>query len=632
MPIKVRCGGCETNLNVPDNAAGRTIACPKCKEKIKVPGGANAGGGKSAPKKESRPAKKKPEEEGALFGGMKIDDYAMEHEEEQICPYCATEMEVDDEGDVDPVCSKCGMNIETGKMDPKEAKRRARKGPPIEEYWGKVWTESFAFLKQYPSLAIRTGMYVGLFMVLTMMSSYLVSFCVGFPTKGFWGILGFVCILGIPGWYSVLCRKIVSSTILKEEIQTDRIFFDMFEAMSAGMRMLFWPFIVMMPILPVWIIILLFVSTVAAALGGPIGFAGAVYGLNYAVCIWFLPIAICHFTAKYTYKGWILWELLKLMGKNGGGAAYWVLVSGVIMLPIAVVAVPTLWLLGDGNVFFAETIVGEQHFRSWQEKENQQAADPNAPPKRKEYEIVPAELPATTDISGVGVSGVVTLWLLKITELSSAPSPGDFWYYIIKGPINIAFAFLIYLPICVLGGFSLVFMMKANAVFAHYFQPTLGLVQRITPLTPATFWVRFLSYTVDSLLIPFTSILVTADGKAMMVAWAMNGIGFLVFWFSPHLIPLYVQLLSFYTVWMYWVVQESSPMRSTLGQDGFGLIVVPEDSDKPMSFGQANGRFFLRVLSQALFHLPFLMSLTNPACQALHDKVTKTRVVWKGDK
>ncbi len=34
--IRVKCPGCSTALNVKDDAAGKVVACPKCKERIKV--------------------------------------------------------------------------------------------------------------------------------------------------------------------------------------------------------------------------------------------------------------------------------------------------------------------------------------------------------------------------------------------------------------------------------------------------------------------------------------------------------------------------------------------------------------------------------------------------------------------
>jgi hypothetical protein len=43
MPIKVVCPQCNKSLNAPDNAAGRTAKCPKCKGQIRIPGASAAG-------------------------------------------------------------------------------------------------------------------------------------------------------------------------------------------------------------------------------------------------------------------------------------------------------------------------------------------------------------------------------------------------------------------------------------------------------------------------------------------------------------------------------------------------------------------------------------------------------------
>jgi hypothetical protein len=37
MPITLTCPGCESRLNAPDSAAGKTLKCPKCKAAVAVP-------------------------------------------------------------------------------------------------------------------------------------------------------------------------------------------------------------------------------------------------------------------------------------------------------------------------------------------------------------------------------------------------------------------------------------------------------------------------------------------------------------------------------------------------------------------------------------------------------------------
>ena len=37
MPIKTRCPSCTVSINAPDSAAGKTVACPKCRSSFSVP-------------------------------------------------------------------------------------------------------------------------------------------------------------------------------------------------------------------------------------------------------------------------------------------------------------------------------------------------------------------------------------------------------------------------------------------------------------------------------------------------------------------------------------------------------------------------------------------------------------------
>lgn len=722
MPVKVRCSGCSTVLNVPDKAAGKTISCPKCKEKIKVPASGGAGG--PAPKKpaeKSKPAR--PKDEGDIFGGMKIDDYDMDHDEEQICPYCAAEMDYDDDDELIPVCPSCGMNIETGEMDAKEKKRRARKGPPLEEYWGKAWSESWKFIMAHPGLCVRTGLYTALFSVMATTFAYLITQELRIPIVLFYAGCYFICSLGGVGWYWVLSKKIITTTVMKEELQTDRIFFDMFECMSVGLRALIWPYIVMLPLIQpffyffMYLLIVLLIATTATeetaevalalsvvpiiasiclpnpAAGGwgtlallqrawsgfrfssvamvitcsisiwysgmpfdavlaklpnailhpavTLGFASPPVelqptadwtgvlglltampvfigiGLVYLMAVSFFPIAQVHFTSRYTYKGWILWELLKLLPKNMGGALYWVLVAFVISLPAIIVSGGTFLLLGSSSTYTSPLLVGNTPTPNIQLDEEKGVLFRN-------WEGIIQ----STDFKDVGVTGKITLWLVGFMEVTD---PNSAWYYLVKGMINLSFAFMIYIPLGIFSGFGLVYAMKANAVFAEYYLPTLGLVQRVLPNTPATFWVRYLSHNVDILLYPFSGFIVTADARAITGAWVLNALGIVIFIFNPGLIGMYINIWAAYNWWMYWVIQECSPLRTTIGKDGFGLIVIQEDSEKPITFQQGNIRWFMRNISYSLLFIPFLIAAGSEK-RTMHDKVSKTRVVWKGDK
>jgi DNA-directed RNA polymerase subunit M/transcription elongation factor TFIIS len=146
MP-KIRCRGCETVLSFPDKARGKTVKCPKCSTRLKIPGGDRQA---AKTKKKAVTSRDKIED----FGQLDLDSLPMEHHDEQICPYCAAEMEEDD-----LVCRSCGMNVETGKMDAREQKRRSRKGPDPALFYSRAWTDSWKFLMEEKGIAFRTGLY-----------------------------------------------------------------------------------------------------------------------------------------------------------------------------------------------------------------------------------------------------------------------------------------------------------------------------------------------------------------------------------------------------------------------------------------------------------------------------------------
>ncbi len=165
MPIKVRCEGCQTVLNVPDQAAGKVLKCKQCGGRVRVPGGAAAAGG-SAPAKPRRP---KPVEASSdpddLFGGLDLRN--MEDTKKKICPGCAAPVR-----DEDIECPKCGVNISTGVLSERQRIRIERKGPPPEEFYRDVWGNAWKFLKKHWSYAVRTAVVWSVCLSMAMTCAY----------------------------------------------------------------------------------------------------------------------------------------------------------------------------------------------------------------------------------------------------------------------------------------------------------------------------------------------------------------------------------------------------------------------------------------------------------------------------
>jgi uncharacterized RDD family membrane protein YckC len=71
---------------------------------------------------------------------------------------------------------------------------------------------------------------------------------------------------------------------------------------------------------------------------------------------------------------------------------------------------------------------------------------------------------------------------------------------------------------------------------------------------------------------------------------------------------------------------ESSPKSATLGKMALGLMVLDTDG-YPISFGQATGRYFGKILSAIPCYAGFIAAFFNEKKQGWHDSMANTVVV-----
>jgi len=127
----------------------------------------------------------------------------------------------------------------------------------------------------------------------------------------------------------------------------------------------------------------------------------------------------------------------------------------------------------------------------------------------------------------------------------------------------------------------------------------------------AGFWIRFAAIFIDAILVSilnaFISILL---GKPA---------------FSPE--PDSEQsLISTLTGWLYFAILESSARQATLGKMAVGIRVVNKEGEG-ISFAQATGRYFSKILSTLILLIGFIMAAFDERKQALHDRIASTFVV-----
>jgi uncharacterized RDD family membrane protein YckC len=86
-------------------------------------------------------------------------------------------------------------------------------------------------------------------------------------------------------------------------------------------------------------------------------------------------------------------------------------------------------------------------------------------------------------------------------------------------------------------------------------------------------------------------------------------------------------LLSIVIAWLYSALQESSSAQATLGKRAVGIIVVDERTGEQISFAQATGRHFAKIISSCILLIGFIMAAFTQKKQALHDIMAGTLVL-----
>ncbi len=293
------------------------------------------------------------------------------------------------------------------------------------------------------------------------------------------------------------------------------------------------------------------------------------------------PVAMIHFSMPYTYKAWLPWDLLKIFAKNAAPTLYWQMMALAVNL-----------------VLFGVSIVFAVFF-----------------------------VPIFAWVSALSVR--FGMWFLEL--VGENPSE-DSWMVIGLAYLTANIMGTVFLMPFLIGyGFSSVFLMRANGLLAYYRRETLDLVNDTDANKPAGFWVRYLAAMVDFLLLPLTSFLIFKNKLSTAVIWVYN-VAIFASWFYElaAMMQGLVMAWPLINAFLYFVLQEGSPERQTVGKHAFGLIVV-DMQGKELTPGLASKRFFCKLLSCLTLGFGFAMAGFTEKKQALHDIMAGTQVVWKGE-
>lgn len=138
----------------------------------------------------------------------------------------------------------------------------------------------------------------------------------------------------------------------------------------------------------------------------------------------------------------------------------------------------------------------------------------------------------------------------------------------------------------------------------------------------AGFWIRVLAYIIDNLIM---AVVFCPLGFGIGLVAAANEID----QDSPEWLALnlVINVVSILAGWLYFALMESSSWQATVGKKLLKLKVT-DMHGSPLSFGNATGRYFGKILSSMICLIGFIMVSFTEKKQGLHDILASTLVVY----
>jgi len=138
----------------------------------------------------------------------------------------------------------------------------------------------------------------------------------------------------------------------------------------------------------------------------------------------------------------------------------------------------------------------------------------------------------------------------------------------------------------------------------------------------AGFWLRFLAYLIDSLVLSVPAVFfvflmfVGMAGSLSQIERRNEVVPVL----GSILFFILFYVLLFAGLWLYYAIMESSSWQATLGKKALNLQVTDLDGRR-ISFGRASGRFFGKLISGMILNIGYIMAGFTEKKQALHDMI-----------
>jgi uncharacterized RDD family membrane protein YckC len=182
-----------------------------------------------------------------------------------------------------------------------------------------------------------------------------------------------------------------------------------------------------------------------------------------------------------------------------------------------------------------------------------------------------------------------------------------------------------YFIICLLMSFPAVFMMRVIGLYGVYFRADLAIVNEFPDFEPAGFGPRYLAYLIDNIVMSMLA------GVGFFIGWLFSLLFNFYGWGIADKAGLGIAAVATFAIWaFYFASGEAGAARATLGKWSMGIIVLKDDN-KPQTRKEAFKRAASAFVTVLTFYIGFLMCFFRPDKKAMHDLMTKTKVVWQGE-
>jgi len=154
-------------------------------------------------------------------------------------------------------------------------------------------------------------------------------------------------------------------------------------------------------------------------------------------------------------------------------------------------------------------------------------------------------------------------------------------------------------------------------------QTTPSVNQPVSQVEYAGFWRRFAAAIIDALILAvlFNTLASFIPNLDSETTYRKNFFYLTVYKIPPNFLKLICQ-------WIYFASLESSKYQATIGKMALGIIVTDLQRNK-ISFAQATGRHFAKIISALILFIGFIIAGFTEKKQGLHDIMSGCLVVMK---